>query len=540
MYNQFYGLSEKPFELTPNPRFLFLTPSHREALDSINDGIKEQRGLISITGEVGTGKTTLVHSLLNRLDEKVKTVFIFHTTITFKGLLETILQELGLPVMEESKMGLWDQLIQHLNQMTARDESLVVIIDEAQNLSEEVMEELGRVFELNAWISNRIPIVFVGQPEFEDRLNSKSSGQLNQRIGIRRQIRPLTGEESKEYIDHRLKLVGSSISETFTPKAISMIIDYAQGIPRIINVICDNAFLMGYGLSRKRIDVDIIREVIMNRESPALQKTIFTRINTAVKKFCSVPFGLNFFSWRISLVILSFLCLGGLLLLLIHGSLQRRPFKTGTIESIKNFKNNPSPVTPLRQTETESISKDDYHPPSGGLEPVPLEPLHPVSPPSSSLTTKSKEDLFEKVIEVEAGQTVSSLSQKYYRMTNATLVDLILDFNPEVTNAHLIRVNQTIKIPKITEEWMIIQSPDLTYKIHVGTFWAPGFSKPYMDEPALKGKEIEILPRKVSPQETWYRIVIGKFHNKDEVLKVIDLLKKKGLLPLFGGGPQRE
>jgi len=103
----------------------------------------------------------------------------------------------------------------------------------------------------------------------------------------------------------------------------------------------------------------------------------------------------------------------------------------------------------------------------------------------------------------------------------------------------MINVNQTIKIPKITEEWMIIQSPDLTYKIHVGTFWTPDFAKVYRDEPALKGKEIEIFPRNVSPQETWYRIVIGKFQNKDDVLKLIDLLKKKELLPLFGGSPQR-
>ena len=153
------------------------------------------------------------------------------------------------------------------------------------------------------------------------------------------------------------------------------------------------------------------------------------------------------------------------------------------------------------------------------------------------MASKTK-DILEEVIEVQKGQNISFLAQKYYRMVNATLIDLILDSNPEITNAHLITVNQKIKIPKITEESLIIQSSDHTYKIHVGTFWTSNFAKLYRDEPSLKGKEIEILTRRVSPQETWYRVVVGKFDNKDEILKAIDLLKKKKLLPLFGGSPQ--
>jgi hypothetical protein len=125
-------------------------------------------------------------------------------------------------------------------------------------------------------------------------------------------------------------------------------------------------------------------------------------------------------------------------------------------------------------------------------------------------------------------------------MTNPTLLDLILDFNPEVTNAGLIQVNQKIKIPKIAKEWMVSQTLDLACKIHLGTFWTPDFVKPYKNEPALKGKKIEVLPRKVTPQDTWYRVVVGDFGNKDEALKMIDLLKEKRLLPLFGDTPKIE
>jgi general secretion pathway protein A len=275
MYNEFYGFSEKPFEVTPDPRFLYLTPSHREALDSMIDGIKNRRGFISITGEAGTGKTTLIHSLLNSLGEKVKTIYIFHSTITFKELLKTILSELDLGVGEESEPAFLYRLVKYLTQMGA-DETLAIIIDEAQNLAEELMQELQMFSDLEA---KAIQIVLVGQPE------SQGLSQFKQRIRIKHQIRALTGEESMDYIDRRLRLVGRSSSQMFTPKALSMICSYAQGIPRIINILCDNAFLMGYNLSQKKIDVDIIREVIKDIKGPNLQKTILSSFTAALREF---------------------------------------------------------------------------------------------------------------------------------------------------------------------------------------------------------------------------------------------------------------
>jgi len=240
MYNKFYGFSEKPFEVIPDPRFLYLTPSHREALDSMIDGIKNRRGFISLTGETGTGKTILIHSLLNRLDVKVKTAYIFHPTITFKELLKTILSELDLEVMEESEPAFLYRLAKYLTQMGA-DETLAIIIDEAQNLPEEVIQKLQIFSNLEA---KTIQVILVGQPEFEDKLNSQGLSQFKQRIRIKRQIRAFSGEESMDYINHRLRLVGKRSSQMFTPKALSMIYSYAQGIPRLINILCDNAFLL--------------------------------------------------------------------------------------------------------------------------------------------------------------------------------------------------------------------------------------------------------------------------------------------------------
>jgi type II secretory pathway predicted ATPase ExeA len=539
MYNEFYGFSEKPFELTPNPRFLFLTPSHQAALTSMINGIRERRRLISITGEVGIGKTTLVHSLLHSLDEKVRTVLIFHTTITFKELLKTILQELELEVIEESKAGLLYQLVNYLTQMATRDETLAIIIDEAQNLAKEVMQELQIFSNMKPKL---IQILFVGQPEFEDKLNSEDLRQLKQSIEIRRQIRAFSEEESKEYIDHRLRLVGSSSSAIFTQKAISMICSYAQGIPRVINILCDNAFLIGYSLSIKMTNVDIIREVIKELEGPAPEKTtIFSSsvplFNESLRSFLR----LNSFAKKASFAILFLICLGGTIVL-THRYLQQKSAKLWDIKSLKSndVDAGPSSMSTSPQTKTGELSGKDIPHPLGEIEPVPSQFIKPGSLPAVSHYGPIEEDKSKALIDVERGQTLSYLTKKYYGMVNETLMDYILELNPEITNVHLIVVNQKIKIPKITEELLIIHSSEHTYKIFVGTFSTPGLARLYRDEPVLKGKKIETIARKVSPQDTWYRVMIGDFDHKNEALGMIDLLKKKGLLPSFGGLPKIE
>ena len=533
MYKKFYGFSEKPFEVTPDPRFLYLTSSHRRALDCMIDGIKNRRGFISVTGEPGTGKTTLVYSLLSFLnspDAKVKTVYIFHSTITFGDLLKNTLLELGLRAAGEGQKSLSHRLADYLTQINA-DETIAIIIDEAHNLSLEVLQEFQLFFHLEPKV---IQILLVGQPELDDKLNSPGLRQLKERMAVRRQISALNEEESRGYIDHRLKLVGSSSSETLTPQAISTILLYAKGIPRLINIVCDNAFLMGHSLSKKKIDADIIRKVIKNMEGPSQKKSIVSSITTSLREFRLPLTRPNFSLKRASFAILSLLCLGGLILL-TQVYLQRRPVKTWDAKFSKSLHadTEPSPTSPSPQETKEEIPKGRSPHPIGEPEAISSESHPPAAPAFPSLSPAGEVDKPKEVVAVEEGQTLSYLAQKYYRVANTTLVDLILDCNPEITNADLIKISQKIKIPKITEELLILQSPDRTYKIHVGTFENPNFAGFYRNEPTLAGKEIDIFPRKVSPRDTWYRVVVGKFDNKDQALKVIRLLKEKGLLPSF-------
>lgn len=267
LYLEFFGFSEKPFNITPDPRFLFLTAGHQEALAALFYGIRERKGFIALTGEVGTGKTTVLYKLLYTLDPSVKSIYLFHSKLTFHELLRSVLFELQIDVNENDKLMLIRKLNDYLIASLYRNENVVLIIDEAQNLSAEVMEEIRMLSNLETPSSKLLQIIFVGQPELETRLNSASLRQLRQRISIKRRIPPLTQEESRAYIDHRLRLVGSNSSKVITSEAEFLIVSNGSGIPRIINVICDNAFLIAYGMSKKKIDTAIVREVLKDLDA---------------------------------------------------------------------------------------------------------------------------------------------------------------------------------------------------------------------------------------------------------------------------------
>jgi LysM repeat protein len=320
-----------------------------------------------------------------------------------------------------------------------------------------------------------------------------------------------------------------------------MICLHAQGIPRLINLLCDNALLRGYSLSQKRIDVDIIREVIKDMEGPFPQKTFLSPMVTAVKELRSFPPRLNFLLSKTSLIVLSLLCLGGFVFL-IDRLFQPRPAKTWEIKSLKSPSVNTQPsLTPPSPPKTmEGISRNNIHSPSSKPEPVLPELPKPISPPTAPFPLLKEEDKLMEIVTVKKGQTIYSLTKKYYHRVNPTLMVFILDSNPDIKDVHLILVDQTIKIPKITEESLIVKTPEDTYKMNAGTFQTPNSAKFYSDEQALKGKKIEILPRKVSTQDMWYRVVIGNFDSQDDVVRMTSMLREKGLLPAFGGLPQME
>lgn len=264
MYRKYYGFSEEPFALNPDPRFLFLARSHFEALSSMVSGIKERKGIIVVTGEVGVGKTLLLHTILKDLSEKIKTAFIFNSNLDLEDMLGTILRDLEAPLEEGDGKASSpiSQFERYLVEQLTRDETVTVLIDEAQNLDERVLEGLLR-FSSPAMVGSKIlQIVLVGHPELEMKLHGEKLLAFQSRITVRSQIHPLTREEGRGYIKHRLKLAGANISDIFTPEAVDRIWNFSEGIPRVMNSVCDRALLIGFTNSNSIIDSRLVKEAI--------------------------------------------------------------------------------------------------------------------------------------------------------------------------------------------------------------------------------------------------------------------------------------
>jgi general secretion pathway protein A len=263
LYQTHFGLSQAPFNITPDPSFLYLSASHREGLAQLSYGIRARKGFVVLTGEVGTGKTTLIHALLNDLNGSAQTALIFRTIVSPGDLLRSVCEEFGLVEPKRPLGEIHDYLVslnEFLLESYRKGENCVLIIDEAQNLSAEVLESIRLLSNFETSKDKLLQILLVGQPELAVRLNSPDLRQLKQRVMLRHQLRALSLQECCEYVSNRLKVAGGDPT-IFTPNALESIYSYSSGIPRIVNVLCDNALLTGYALGRKEVDIGIIREV---------------------------------------------------------------------------------------------------------------------------------------------------------------------------------------------------------------------------------------------------------------------------------------
>jgi general secretion pathway protein A len=263
LYQNHFGLSEAPFNITPDPSFLYLSGSHREGLAALSYGIKAKKGFVVLTGEVGTGKTTLVHTLLNDLNNGFQTALIFSTIVSPVDLLRSVCEKFSLIEPKRPLEEIHDYLVslnEFLLESYRKNENCVLIIDEAQNLSAEVLESIRLLSNFETSKDKLLQILLVGQPELAVRLNTPELRQLKQRVMLRYHLRALSSQECCEYVSNRLKVAGGDRA-IFTAPALETIHVYSGGIPRLVNVLCDNALLTGYALGRKEIDAGIIREV---------------------------------------------------------------------------------------------------------------------------------------------------------------------------------------------------------------------------------------------------------------------------------------
>jgi general secretion pathway protein A len=263
LYLEHFGLNREPFNNTPDPTFLYWSSSHSEALAQLIYGVRARKGFVVLTGEVGTGKTTLIHALMRELEDNTKTALILNTILNSRDFLRSTCQEFGLiPEVEEPKE-IYDYL-QLLNQFLLQayrtGDSVALIIDEAQNLSASVLESIPMLSNFETSQHKLLQILMAGQPELNERLNSPELRQLKQRVVLWHRLRSLTLDDCKEYVHQRLRLVGGS-SSVFSPEAIEAVYRYSEGTPRLINILCDNGMLTAYALQVDSVRPEMIREI---------------------------------------------------------------------------------------------------------------------------------------------------------------------------------------------------------------------------------------------------------------------------------------
>jgi type II secretory pathway predicted ATPase ExeA len=403
MFLEYYQLQEQPFGVTPDPRYLYLSQTHREALASLIYGIETGRGILALIGKPGMGKTTLLFQLLERWRSSARTIFLFQTQCESRELLRYLLSDMGVDNQTQDPVQMHFQLKEVLLHEAQAGKRVVLFIDEAQNLQDSVLESVRLLSDFETPSSKLLQIVLAGQPEFAGKLVRPGLAQLRQRVSIISRLQPFTPAESNDYIEHRLLMAGFQGSPLFTPQALAMLVDQGEGIPRKINNLCFNALSLGYALNRKPIDHSIMQEVIADldvgplvverRASPAPVRTDYPASTPPL----SSPVGTN----RVSRWAFRAIALAGMFVL--AGS-----FSVSVYDR------------PLRIQPDLSVD-----------EPVPPQTL---------------------TVVVEPKETLSQISLRYLGRFDANLYKEICGLNPELIDPNLIHAGQQIRLPSLPSE----------------------------------------------------------------------------------------
>jgi general secretion pathway protein A len=279
MYCDFFGFSEKPFTITPNPHFVFLSTVHREAFARLLYGVDNHAGFIALTGEVGTGKTTMLRTLLTQLDpEKYRSALIFNPCMSAAQLLAGICREFGIKAGEQNRFGYLDVLNSFLIEQNSAGRTVVLVIDEAQNLEPDVLEQVRMISNLETERDKLIQIILAGQPELNDILRRHDLRQLNQRITVRCRLTPMKLDDTARYINHRLKISGTRIPELFSRAAVRRIYRFSHGIPRLINVACEQALVLAWTRETRSVSSSMAAEVIEELQPVDVREGLRIRI----------------------------------------------------------------------------------------------------------------------------------------------------------------------------------------------------------------------------------------------------------------------
>ena len=450
MLLDYYQLAEQPFGVTPDSRFLYLGPKHREALASLVYGTESNRGFLALIAKPGMGKTSLLYHYLSYLRDKARTAFVFRTDCDSREFIRHVLLDLGIDVAGMDLPAMHDSLNKLLTEEMRAGRRFVLVIDEAQNLDEKVLESIRLLSNFETPWTKLMQIVLAGQPQLADRLASPSMAQLRQRVSMVIRIEPFTPQEVNAYIDHRLWIAGCEKPAFLTVGARKLIADHSEGIPRNINNLCFNAMSLACALQRKTIDRDIIRDVIADLDlEPLREKNIAAP--KPEKKSVRVPPVLaaaarkhsSSGGWIPKLAITSALLLAasGLVVNLNHGGARSSimPHALATVSAA------PPSAPPAALSSTSAPALPPASTPDSASAPAPVVVSAVSLMPEEEANATVKQATED--VSVKSGQTLYQISLNKFGKYDGAVLEQIRGLNPSLNNPNRIRTGQKIRIP---------------------------------------------------------------------------------------------
>jgi type II secretory pathway predicted ATPase ExeA len=523
MYQQYFGFRESPFSITPDPGFFYANSVYLEAFANLRYGIEAKKGFIAVTGEVGTGKTTLLRKLMLSLDQTIQTVLIFNTDVTFNELLRVILRELGLPTEGKDRLSMVEELNDYLIEQLEQGRVVCLLIDEVQNLSDESLEGLRLLSNLETDQHKLLQIVLIGQPEFQVKLDQPHLRQLKQRIAIRCEIARLEDDEIGSYINFRLRAAGCVNNDLFHPDAVDQIALYSKGIPRLINVICDNALLIAFASSQKNVSPNVIGEVACDLKLTTHNQLTEKKIKLPIFKgdprteaIVDEASGRNSRGkskrWQGSAVAACFII--GVFIGLASLSEPRRFFMHSAGKLLNAFQKN---LIEWAVTFTDQT-----------INPQTIMPKVATAVLQKAATDSSSKDY---PVTIQYGSTIFQIATDAYG-TNALLgMDLIKEFNPEIQNLNWVNAGQDLLLPVLTQETLLRHQADGSFRLAIASFLSRREADGLAERVMRDGFRVIITARRVSNNLLLHRVEIDGLRDLQAVNQTIQIGFKNRWIP---------
>lgn len=551
MYKSFYGLRLNPFENTPDPRFLFPSKSHREILASLRYGVENSKGFILIAGDIGTGKTTMIYALLRRIDSSYIVININNPKWTFSEIISYLAAKLEVNIEGKDNFQILDRLQIKLEKLDYLGKRLVLIIDEAHLLSVSTLEDIRLISNIEKENKKLIQIVLVGQKEIYQTLQKDSLKTLKQRILINRELKPLDQKETRHYIEHRLRVAGTN-TNPFDTRAMTLIWRKSKGTPRVINHICDNAMLIGFAEEKKTIGARIVKEVVKDMETGHKQpRSYFGRANSR-------------YGWLVGCALVILIILAAVYAkskrpALLKEILPKFPISAQEQEKTQPEpeiipKAAPAPIEAAQQKASANLSGQQELSAQLQNEPIPqpteteketaviAENDQPAVAPTTAKVMLKLPQLGE--IRNENISNASALHNKQkkvmpkdylykivleeYGIVNDTVLDIIQIANPEIKDLNLIFAGQTIHLPQIRRQDLIVKDPSGRFHIHYASHYK--YEDAQITRQNLLDQSIKafVLPS-VQGNNTVYRVYCGNFKTRNEAEEKLKTLEFKQL-----------